>query len=250
MKAIILAAGYGTRLYPLTKNRPKMLLPIGGKAMIDHIVENLNGVAAISDYYVVTNDRFHAQMSDWAESCPATKPIRVINDGTVSNEDRLGAIDDIRYVLGEGEIVEEHLVVAGDNLFDFNLNDFVSFYRKEGTAAIALKDMAGSPLISQYSVVALDDNDRVTRFEEKPANPKTSLVSICLYIFPADNRSLIDKYMLEGNNPDAPGYYIEWLYNKRDVYGWVFTDSWFDIGDIDSYDEANTLYSDRSETGS
>jgi glucose-1-phosphate thymidylyltransferase len=251
MKAIILAAGYGTRLYPLTKNKPKMLLPIGGKAMIDYIVENLNAVDEINGYYVVTNDRFHAQMSDWAESCPATKPIQVINDGTTSNDDRLGAIDDIRYVLGEAEIVEDHLVVAGDNLFDFDLNSFVSFYRKEDTAAIALKDMEGSPLISQYSVVELDDQEKVTRFEEKPANPKTSLVSICLYIFPADNRSLIDKYLLEGNNPDAPGYYIEWLYNKRDVYGWVFTDSWFDIGDIDSYDKANALYAERaSETGS
>lgn len=245
MKAIVLAAGYGTRLYPLTKDKPKMLLPIAERPMIDHTIERLNEVEEIGEYLVVTNHRFADQISEWADSAPTTKPIRVIDDGTMNNDDRLGAIDDIRYVLGEAEIMEEHLVVASDNLFEFDVNAFVSVCRDKEAAALALKDMAGSPLISQYSVVELDENNKVIRFEEKPANPKTSLVSTCCYIFPADNRSLIDKYLLEGNNPDAPGYYIQWLYSKRDVYGFVFEESWFDIGDIDSYDEANTLYTQR-----
>ncbi len=248
MKAIVLAAGYGTRLYPLTKNKPKMLLPIAERPMINYIIERLNAVEEIGEYLVVTNHRFADQISEWAASAPANKPVRVIDDGTIDNNDRLGAIGDIRYVLGKAEIVEEHLVVASDNLFEFDINAFVSVCREKGAAALALKDMkdmAGSSMISQYSVVELDENKKVVRFEEKPANPKTSLISTCCYIFPADNRSLIDKYLLEGNNPDAPGYYIQWLYSKRDVYGFVFTEPWFDIGDIDSYDEANALYSKR-----
>jgi glucose-1-phosphate thymidylyltransferase len=245
VKAIILAAGYGTRLYPLTKNKPKMLLPIAERPMISHIVNNLDRVDEIDQYIVVTNHQFYNQICAWASGLQARRPIRVIDDGTVSNEDRLGAISDIRYVLGEAEIEEEHIVIAGDNLFDFDLADFVSFYREKGSAAIALKDMAGSKLISQYSVVELDENQRVVKFEEKPADPKTSLVGVCLYVFPADNRSLIDKYLLEGNNPDAPGYYLEWMCKVRDFYGYVFSGSWFDIGDIDSYNEANMLYTQR-----
>ncbi len=249
MKAIVLAAGYGTRLYPLTKDKPKMLLPIAERPMIDHTIERLNEVEEIGEYLVVTNHRFADQISEWADSAPTTRPIRVIDDGTMDNDDRLGAIDDIRYVLGEAEIMEEHLVVASDNLFEFDIDAFVSISREKGAAVIALKDMAGSPLISQYSVVELDEDGKIMRFEEKPANPKTSLVSICCYIFPADNRSLIDKYLVEGNNPDAPGYYLQWLYSRRDVYGFVFQEPWFDIGDIDSYDEANTLYTQRLVRG-
>lgn len=245
MKAIVLAAGYGTRLYPLTKDKPKMLLPIAGRPLIDYMIEKLDAVDEISEFLVVTNHRFAEVLSKWADSAPTDKPIRIIDDGTMSNEDRLGAIDDIRYVLGDAEVTEDHLVVAGDNLFGFDPNSLLEFYRSkgDGSAVVGLKDMAGSKMISQYSVVELDEDNKVVRFEEKPANPKTSLICICLYIFPADNRDLIDKYLLEGNNPDAPGYYLQWLHTRRDVYGFVFSESWFDIGDIDSYDEANALYS-------
>ena len=242
----MLSAGYGTRLYPLTKNKPKMLLPIAERPMIDYTIEKLNCVEEIDEYLVVTNHRFADQISEWAGSAPTDRLVRVIDDGTTSNDDRVGAIGDIRCVLARAEITEEHLVVASDNLFEFDPVTFVASYReKKCDAMIALKDMDGSDMISQYSVVELDGDEKVIRFEEKPANPKTSLISICCYIFPADNRSMIDKYLLEGNNPDTPGYYIQWLYSKRDVYGFVFTESWFDIGDIDSYNEANTLYSER-----
>ncbi len=243
MKAIILAAGYGTRLYPLTKDRPKMLLEVAGRPMIDHIVEKLDEVEELDEYYVVTNHRFADQITAWAKNAPTSRPVRVFDDGTTSNEDRLGAIADIRFVLGKAEVLDEHLVVAGDNLFRFSLRDFVDFHRgKGGGGAIALKDMQGSPLISQYSVVSLDEDQRVVSFEEKPPRPSSSLVAICLYIFPADNRSLIDRYLAEGHNPDAPGYYLEWLHTKRDIYGWVFEGIWFDIGDVDSYRKANELW--------
>lgn len=245
MKVIVLSAGYGTRLYPLTKNKPKMLLPIAERPMIDYTIEKLNDVEEIDEYLVVTNHRFADQISEWAGSAPTDRPVKVIDDDTFSNDDRIGAIGDIRCVLGEENITEEYLVIASDNLFEFDPGALVAFYREKGGATVALKDMTGSPLISQYSVVNLDENGKVVRFEEKPANPKTFLISTCCYIFPADNRDMIDKYLAEGNNPDAPGYYIQWLYSKKDVYGFVFTESWFDIGDIDSYNEANALYSER-----
>lgn len=218
---------------------PKPLLRIGKKPIAERIIEKLLPVKQIDTIYIVTNARFADQFSDWAKTYKCGCRIEIINDGTLSNEDRLGAVGDINYVINTAKINDDLLIVAGDNLIDFEVNNFVKFSDKNGSC-IALKDMAGTDpkLISQYSIVALDDNRRLIDFEEKPPNPKTSLISICMYLFRKNHLKLLKKYLELSKNPDAPGYYIQWLHKEIDLYGYIISGMWYDIGDIDSYTKA------------
>jgi glucose-1-phosphate thymidylyltransferase len=167
--------------------------------------------------------------------------LKVIDDGTVSNADKLGAIGDIELVIETEKIDDDLLVVAGDNLLEFEIADFVRFFREHGTC-VGLKDVGDAELASQYGIVTCDKNGKVTDFEEKPPLPKSTLASICLYLFPKRNLKLVKDYLKAGNSPDAPGFYIQWLHKVVDVYGYVIQGPWYDIGDIDSYTKANELY--------
>ncbi len=242
MKALILGAGYATRLYPLTASRPKPLLPVADRPMLDWIVESLAGVPGIDRTYLVTNERYAQQYTSWLHEAKAPWPVELINDGSTTDQDKLGAVGDLQLAIEKKSIRDDLLVIAGDNLLRMDLGAFArEFERRRGTL-IALKDMTGSPLIRRYSVVTLDADRRILEFEEKPAYPQSSLIAICLYLFPGAELSLVERYLSEGHNRDAPGYYIQWLHRVTRVYGHVFKDLWFDIGDIDSYDEANRAY--------
>jgi glucose-1-phosphate thymidylyltransferase len=246
VKALLLGAGYATRLYPLTKNRPKPLLPIGRKPMAEWIVDRLLAVPGLDGVAVVTNSRFAEAFEDWRRGYKCPVPVTVFNDGTTSNDDRLGAVGDIQFTIREGKIDDDLLVVAGDNLFEFDVAKMVEFAKAKGGPVVCLKDMQHvGPLISQYSVVTLDANKRITDFEEKPARPKTTLISICLYYFPKATLQLVDKYLAAGHNKDQPGWYIQWLVKQVPTYGFVIDGLWFDIGDIDSYDKANEMFEKR-----
>ncbi|KAF0244804.1 MAG: glucose-1-phosphate [Planctomycetota bacterium] len=246
MKALLLGAGYGTRLYPLTKNRPKPLLNIGRKPMVEWILDRLLPIPGLNGIALVTNSRFAENFEDWRKSYRSPVPVAVYNDGTTSNEDRLGAVGDIQFTIREGKIDDDLLVVAGDNLFEFDVAKMVAFGREKGGPVVCLKDMQhAGPLISQYSVVTLDANRRITDFEEKPARPKTSLISICLYYFPKATLPLVDRYLASGHNKDQPGWYIQWLVKQVPTFGYVIDGLWFDIGDIDSYDKANEIFEKR-----
>lgn len=241
MKALVLGAGYATRLYPLTKDRPKPLLPVNGKPILERIIESLLAIADLDSIYIVSNHRFADHFRAWQKGYKCRCAIEVFDDGTVSNEDRLGAVGDIQFVLERARIKDDLLVVAGDNLLEANLSDFAAFFRKNG-ACVGLKDLGESELVSQYSVVELDKNGRIVNFEEKPPNPKTTLISTCLYLFPKKQLKLVKEYLDAGHNKDAPGYYIEWLYRQIELWGYVVPGAWFDIGDIDSYNKACELY--------
>jgi len=246
VKALLLGAGYGTRLYPLTRDLPKPLLRIGRKPMVEWILDRLATAPGLDEVALVTNARFAGQFESWARGYSGPVPVRIFNDGTTSNEDRLGAVGDMQFVLREGKIDDDLLVVAGDNLFEFDAKLLVEFARSKGGPAVCLKDMAGAgALISQYSVVTMDANLRITDFEEKPAKPKTSLISICLYYFPRATLPLIGTYLAAGNNKDQPGWYIQWLVRQVPTFGYVIDGAWFDIGDIESYNRANALYEKR-----
>lgn len=246
MKALLLAAGYGTRLYPLTKNLPKPLLSVGRKPMIEWILDRILPVPGLDGVAVVTNARFAPQFETWRRGYGSKVPITVWNDGTTSNEDRLGAVGDIDFVLREGKIDDDLLVVAGDNLFEFDPARAVETGRAKGGPVVCLKDMPGAgPLISQYSVVTLDAAGKITSFEEKPARPKTTLISICAYWFPKSTLSLVRKYLSGGHNKDQPGWYIQWLVKQVPTYGHVIEGLWFDIGDIDSYNRACEIFEKR-----
>lgn len=247
MKALILAGGYGTRLYPLTLNRPKPLLKVGSKTMTDRLVEKIERIDQIDKIYIVTNQKFASLFGDWVKESSYKKPIEVINDRTLTNETRLGAIGDIELVIKEAGVNDDMLIVGGDNLFEFDLNDFINFARSKGSTAVCLRDVKDLEEAKKYGVVSLDENERVTEFEEKPKRPKSHLAAMCLYYFPKDKLSLVKAYLKTGRNKDAPGYYIGWLAQNDAVYGYRFEGEWFDIGDKKLLKLADEVYKKREE---
>jgi len=245
MKALLLGAGYATRLYPLTKERPKPLLPVGGVPILQRIVGKLAGVKEIDTAYIVTNHRFVSHYYNWLRDFQAQKKtgpaIEIFDDLTTSNDDRLGAVGDIDFVIKHAKIDEDLLVVAGDNLFDFSMAEFLAFARPK-KAAVALYDVKSKALASLYGIVTTAKDGRITDFEEKPPVPSATLACVGVYYFAKEHLGQIRQYLGEGQKRDAPGYYIEWLHARIPLYGWVMTGSWYDIGDIDSYTKANELY--------
>ena len=229
MKALILAAGYATRLRPLTDDFPKQLLPVGGRPIVDWILDNIRE-AGIDDVHLVTNARFAPLFDEWA----ATRGVTVHDDGTSSNETRLGAIGDIQFV----DLRDDLLVVAGDNLFDFTLSGFIDFWRGHGDSAVAVYDVGDRELVKKYSVVELVD-ERIVRFEEKPADPQSTLIATATYLFSAADVARVGDYLAEGNPPDQPGNYVGWLARTSTIYGYRFAGEWYDIGDLGQLLEAD-----------
>jgi glucose-1-phosphate thymidylyltransferase len=230
VKAIILAGGYATRLRPLTDDLSKCLLPVGGRPMLDWILDRVEEVEEVEQVHVVTNRRFAQDFQRWATSKPG---VAVHDDGTSSNEDRLGAIGDVAFTLERAGIVDDDvIVIAGDNLFDYDLQEFVDFWRAKGVAsAVAIRDVGDVRLASQYGVVELDGNDRVVDFVEKPPAPKSTLSATATYVYHREHLPLVQRYLAEGNPPDQSGSFFEWLMAREPVYGFRFTGAWLDIGD-------------------
>ncbi|MDD5645182.1 MAG: nucleotidyltransferase family protein [bacterium] len=238
MEALILAAGYATRLYPLTLEKAKPLLTVGSKNIIDYTIANLNGIKGLKRISVVCNNKFNGDFLRWAESSDSIVSIEILNDGSEEDGEKLGAIGDIRFAVQKLGIRDDLLVIGGDNLFDLNLADFALAAGVKGST-VCLYDVKEKKLAEKYAVVTLDKTDKIVKFEEKPSNPDTTLVSMCVYYYPRAVLPMINKYLDSGGNPDAPGFFNQWLYKKTDVYGYVFNGKWFDIGDKESLRSAD-----------
>ena len=242
MKALILAAGYATRLRPLTDDIPKMLLPLAERPMLDYLLDRLYEVDELDEIHLVTNTRFAEAFRDWAP-----EDVLVHDDGTTSNDDRLGAIGDIAFAIERGELEgEDLLIVAGDNLIGYSLAEFVAFWRAHEGSAIAVRDLGDRELLRQYSVVELDEDDRVVGLEEKPAEPKSDLAATASYLYLADHLALLPRYVEEGNPLDAPGNFMVWLHTREPVYGYRAEGEWHDIGDLGQLLEADNLLRQRA----
>jgi len=244
MKALILAAGYATRLYPLTKEFPKPLLEVKGRPIIDYIVDKLNSVSVIDEIYIVTNSKFISFFRKWVKSVKSPKKITLVDDLTKNNQDRLGAIGDINFVIKEKKIGKDLLVVGGDNLFNGSLKGFLGSVRKNICSVnIGLYRLKRKKDASRYGVVKLNNQKKIISFEEKPKHPQSCLVAMCLYYMPKDLLGLIEEYMHNKNKQnDATGGYIAWLKDKVDVYGYIFKGSWFDIGDYKYLNAAKEVF--------
>ena len=228
MKAVILAAGYATRLRPLTDTWAKELLPVGGRPIVDWILDAIEDVDGLDEIHLVTNHRKASAFAEWAEG----RGVRVHDDGTTSNDDRLGAIGDLRFVVAEANLDDDLLVIAGDNLFEFSLAAYADFWREKGAAsAVAVRDVGSRELARHYGIVALDAEERVVDFVEKPADPPSTLAATATYLFHRSHVVLIDEYLAAGNSSDQPGRLVEWLCRRERVYGWQFAEAWHDIGD-------------------
>lgn len=227
MKALILAAGYATRLKPLTDAVPKQLLPVGGRPMVDWILDKIRE-AGIADVHLVTNGRFAGDFARWGEAAD----VHIHDDGTTTNETRLGAIGDIRFVQDHTDFDDDLLVVAGDNLFDYSLADYIRFWSDQHEAsAVAVYDVGDRELAKQYGIVDVDADDRIVGFVEKPADPPSTLSATATYLYARRHAALVGTYLDEGNPPDQPGHFIGWLYRREPVYAYRIAGGWYDVGD-------------------
>jgi len=249
MDALILGAGYATRLYPLTKNRPKPLLPVGGVPIIERICRQLSELSDLETIHIVSNHTFVDQYDVWMKDYDRRRvpsPLLALHDDqTTTPDNRLGAIGDLRFVIDQAAIQNDLLVIAGDNLIDGSLTDFVSSAKARGTS-VGLKDFKNPEKVSLYGVVELSPDDRVAGFEEKPLQPKSSFVAVGLYYFPRKTLSLVNRYLEAGHSKDAPGYYLQWLHKETPVYGFTLEGDWYDIGDPDSYHRADERMSRKA----
>jgi glucose-1-phosphate thymidylyltransferase len=237
LKALILAAGYATRLRPLTDTVPKQLLPVGGRPMVDWILDKVRETDC-DEIHLVTNHRFADDFRAWAPD-----DLTIHDDGTTSNDDRLGAIGDIQFV----GIDDDLLAIAGDNLFDFSLRDYVAFWEsKEGGSCVAVHDVGDRELAKKYGIVDVDADDRLVGFVEKPDDPPSTLAATATYLYRREHAALVPTYLAEGNPPDQPGNFIGWLYRREPVYAYRFSGEWYDIGDHAQLLEADNRMRRRS----
>jgi glucose-1-phosphate thymidylyltransferase len=245
MKVLILAAGYATRLYPLTLTRPKPLLDVAGKPMIEHVLDNIAPIPGIDRVYVVTNAKFAGQFQQWADNYRATKAklnFTIINDGSTDDTNKLGAIGDLNLVLEREKIDDDLIVVAGDNLFSQSVEEFGRYCRSRNAPVLAVYDVGNLEEIKKYNAITMDGEGRITFFEEKPKQPQSTVTGIALYFYPKASLPLIAQYVAEGNNPDQPGRLVQWMYQRTSFYTWRVPGLWFDIGSKETLDEANRIF--------
>lgn len=240
MKLLVLAAGYATRLYPLTLDTPKPLLEVGGRPMVENVLDAVLPIG-VDEIYLVTNSRFAGRFHGWAGGYE--REVRVIDDGTTDDATKRGAIGDIALVLDRERIDDDLAVVAGDNLFGERLTGFPP---RRDAPVLAVYDVGDLEAIKQYNAIEIDDGSRITFFEEKPAEPRSTLTGIALYFYPRDALPMIRRYVEEGLNPDQPGRLVQWLYPQMPVYTWRVPGLWFDIGSKEQLAEADRIFSARS----
>lgn len=246
MKAIILAAGYATRLYPLTKNRPKALLTINGKSIIDYICNEIDTIDVIDEIIIISNHKFVDNFTRWASKRTGKKNIKIIDDGTTCEENRLGAIGDIKLVIDNEKINEDILIVAGDNVFTYKLLDFYNYYESIQKDCIIAHDIEDANELHRMGVVVVDKASKVIDFEEKPADPKSNIAVYASYIYRKDTLPLFDIYLREGNKPDAPGNFPAWLYKHKNIYTYIFDGECYDIGTHEALSDVRKRFRSRT----
>jgi glucose-1-phosphate thymidylyltransferase len=246
MNVLILAAGYATRLYPLTLNRAKPLLEVAGKPMMEWVIDQLAPIPEIEAVYVVTNHKFAADFEVWAKGYRTGQPrmrFEVIDDGSTGDADKLGAIGDLDLVIRRAGLDRSDLiVVAGDNLFSESLADFGVVCAQAKRPVLGVYDVGSVEQAKKYGVVEIGDGGSLLGFEEKPESPKSSKIGIALYYYPREVVGMVAQYLAEGNNPDQPGRFVQWLYPRTAVHTWEVPGVWFDVGSKETLEEANRLF--------
>jgi len=246
MKVLILAAGYATRLYPLTLTQPKPLLPVAGKPMIEYVLDNIAPIGGIDRVFVVTNNKFAGHFQKWSEQYRATKSklnFTIVNYQSTDDSNKLGAIGDLHLVITQEKVDDDLIVVAGDNLFSQSLEGFGAVCRQKKAPVLAVYDVGSLEEIKKYNSISLDAAGKITFFEEKPKAPTSTLTGISLYYYPKEVLPMIHQYIAEKNNPDQPGRLVQWMYPRTPVYTWRVPGVWFDIGSKASLEEANRIFS-------
>lgn len=249
MKAIVLVAGYASRLYPLTLNTPKALLTLDGTTLLDFLMKKVDEVDAIDEVILVSNGKFYDQFVDWANNYNGKFKITVLNDNTYTNETRLGAIGDIQFAIDSLNIEDEIMVLVSDNYFTFSLKSFYDFYKEKNADSLLVAKFDDDQLEylgKNFGCVTVGDNDQVTYMVEKPGpNPGTNLGAYATYIYTKDTVKMIKQYLDEGNNKDAPGRFPAWLCTRKPLFAWPFEGECYDIGTPEVYNELNKKVSEE-----
>lgn len=247
MKCIVLAAGYATRLYPLTENYPKSLLDVGGKPILNWLLDDIDSLEDITGITVVSNHKFIQHFNEWKEKQDFKNPVTVLDDGSVENEHRLGAVRDIQYALESLDIRENVLVIAGDNILEFSFSGFVKYAKEKDTSCVMCHEEKDLKKQQRTAIITLDGEGLITSYEEKPKNPKGNLAVPPFYFYRSDDSKRIQEAIDEGCSVDAPGSFAAWLSGKTRVHAWIMPGNRYDIGDIQSYEAAKRKFSNGKE---
>ena len=235
-KAIVLAGGYAKRLWPLTLNKAKPLLEVGGKPIINYIIEKLEEIKEVDEIVISTNAKFEPVFKEWVQKYGFEK-LKFVIEETHSENEKFGAIAGINFAIKLAEIDDDCIILAGDNIFSFEINDFISFFHKKKAPVLAVFDIKDQNLAKKYGIASLD-NEKIVEFEEKPENPKSTLAATACYIFPKQTLKLFSEYLNQSEKKDAPGFFLQWLHKKQDVFAFSFSDYWFDIGSLEALEDA------------
>ena len=240
MKCLILAAGYATRLYPLTENFPKPLLEVRGKTILDWLVDDIDIAGLIDEYVVISNHKYAHHFEAWAKN--KSMKVTVVDDGTSSNETRLGAVKDIQFAIEQLGLDDDMLVIAGDNVLDFSLTKFLAYAGQKGTSCIMRYFEGNEQKLHKCGVVQIDENDRILSMEEKPAQPKSNWCCPPFYYYTREDARLVEKGIASGCGTDAPGSYIAWLCTQTPVHAMEMPGKRFDVGNLESYNKIKEEY--------
>ena len=240
MKCLILAAGYATRLYPLTENFPKPLLDVGGKTILDWLVDDIDTAGLVDEYVVISNHKYAHHFDAWAKT--KTMKVTVVDDGTSSNETRLGAVKDIQFAIDKLGLDDDMLVIAGDNVLDFSLTKFVRYAAEKKTSCIMRYFEPSEQKLTKCGVVAVDEEDQIQSMEEKPAQPKSHWCCPPFYYYTKADARLVEKGIASGCGTDAPGSYIAWLCTQTPVHAMEMPGKRFDVGNLESYNKIKEEY--------
>ena len=240
MKCIILAAGYATRLYPLTENFPKPLLDVGGKTILDWLVDDIASADMVDEFIVVSNHKFIEHFNKWAAVCKHN--IRVIDDGTTSNDNRLGAIKDMELAYNTTDKKSDCMVIAGDNVLDFSITAFMHYFKEKNASCVMRYYEPDKEKIKKSASLIIDKTDIILKMTEKPADPESNWCCPPFYIYKAEDMARLPQALAEGCGTDAPGSLVSWMCGKSDMYAFEMPGHRYDIGNIESYERARFSY--------
>lgn len=240
MKCLILAAGYATRLYPLTENFPKPLLDVNGKTILDWLVDDIDTLGAVDEYVVISNHKFSHHFEEWAKN--KNQKITIVDDGTSTNETRLGAVCDIQFAIEKLSLDDDMLVIAGDNVLDFSLTRFIEYASKKGTSCIMRYYEPETKKLLKSGVVTIDENDLVLKMTEKSPTPATNWCCPPFYFYSKADARLVKEGIASGCGTDAPGSYIAWLCKNSNVHAMEMPGKRYDIGNLESYEQVKKEY--------
>lgn len=242
MKNIVLAAGYATRLYPLTENFPKPLLPVGDKPILNWLLDDIDALPEVTEHVIISNHKFVKHFQEWKEQQSYSKPIVILDDGSTDNEHRLGAVKDILFAVEELNIQEDALVIAGDNLVDFSFGEFIGFVKEKATSCVMCHEENVLEKQQKTAIIKRDENGMITSYQEKPKVPKGNLAVPPFYYYRAEDLQRIGEAIENGCNVDAPGSLAAWLSGKTEMHAWLMSGKRYDIGDMKSYENVKTVF--------